>query len=118
MEIFKSFASKYEISTLGNIKSFKGKKPRILKPSPDNLTGRVLAKMFGVGAMTISRIQRGERYKNAGGITRKSKKERLSEDVRNEIKRLYRKGVVGCGSHTLAKKFACSHSTISNIINE
>lgn len=215
MEIFKSFAPKYEVSTIGNIKSFNGKAPRILKPSPnkngylrvciyigdkkkncfvhrlvaqafipnpdnkpevnhkngiktdnrvenlewvttsenvqhafdtglkvtaqgeeacnakftneqvayirdnpDNLTGRALAKMFGAGAMTISRIQRGKRYKNAGGTTRKNKKGRLPEDVRDEIKRLYRKGVVGCGSRTLAKKFACSHSTISRIINE
>ena len=41
-----------------------------VRNNPDGLTGKALAARFGVGAMTISRIQRGKRYRNTGGKIR------------------------------------------------
>lgn len=43
---------------------------RYIRNNPDNLTGRTLAKMFSVCPMTISNIQLGKKYRNAGGTIR------------------------------------------------
>ena len=197
MEIFKTVAPKYEVSTLGNVKSYWGKTPRILKPTldkkdylrvglmidgkpktrrvhrlvatafipnpngksevnhingiktdnrvenpewctpaennihavdtglnlsakltnadvvyvrenPDRLNQYQLAKKFGVVQQTISDIQRGKTFKFIGGKIRG--KRRIPDDVRNEIRRLYKRGVRGCGCEALAEKFGVENN--------
>lgn len=44
---------------------------RYVRDNPNNLQGKELAKLFGVCPMTISNIQLGKKYRNAGGTIRK-----------------------------------------------
>lgn len=87
-----------------------------IRDNPDNLTGKTLAAKFGVDAMTISEIQRGKRYKNAGGDVRKPKRPRIPDEVRNEIRRLYVRSSREFGATALAEKFGVDHSTVLNIV--
>jgi len=43
---------------------------------------------------------------------------RLPDDIRNQIRTEYQKGVKGCGSYALAKKYGVSQPTILNIFHE
>lgn len=89
-----------------------------IRDNPDNLTGKTLAAKFGVDAMTISEIQRGKRYKNAGGKIRESKFKHniTSDELREEIRRLYVKGSREFGSRALAKRFGVDHKTVLNCV--
>lgn len=93
---------------------------RFIRENPNGLSQYRLAEMFAVAHTTISEIQRGETYKNAGGKIRTQRKcaPRISDDVREEIRRLYVRGSAEFGRVALAKRFNCSKSTISRIINE
>lgn len=89
-----------------------------IRDNPDSLTCTRLAKMFGVNVVTVSDIQRGKKYSNAGGTIRERQKSRVSDDVRNEIRQLYKRGSRDFGSVALAKQFGVTPTTIRNIINE
>ena len=93
-----------------------------IRENPDGLTINQLAEKFGVHFATISDIQLGRRYKNTGGKIRKPKKpgesQRLPEELRKQIRAEYKAGVVGCGSHALAKKYGVNKTTILNIVHE
>ena len=91
---------------------------RYIRENPDNLTGIELAKKLDVPPTTISAIQLGLSYKNAGGPIRKSKVQRTPDHIREEICRLYKRGVAGCGYQALAKKFGLSLATITDIVRK
>ena len=97
------------------------KQARYVRDNPAGLTGRALAKMFGVNPNTISLIQLGKTYCNVGGIARESEKHpnrKLSDIVRTEIRRLYVRNSKDFGSTALAEKFGVSSATILNIVKE
>lgn len=94
---------------------------RYIRENPDGLTQRELAGKFGVNQVTISRVQLGKAYRNAGGHIRKNKLPsslRVPDDVREQICREYIPNICGHGSYALAKKFGVSQSTILSIIHE
>lgn len=90
-----------------------------IRENPDDLTGRELAKKFGVGTTTISCIQRGEKYCYVGGEYRAEHGLRkLPEKVRKQIRAEYIYGSKEFGSTALAKKYGVSKKTILLIIRE
>ena len=89
-----------------------------IRENPDGLTCTQLAKNFSVNAVTISDIQRGKKYHNIGGTLRENQKPRVSADVRDKIRRLYKRNSREFGSVALAKQFGVTPTTIRNIINE
>ena len=91
---------------------------RYIRDNPDNLTGVQLAKMFGVSTAVISDIQLGKGYSVAGGTARGSKIRRVPDEIREEIRRLYKKGVPGSGLQALARKFGISVERVSTIVRE
>lgn len=88
-----------------------------IRNNPDGLNTIELSKNFGVTAATISDVQLGKKYKDAGGKIRKSKIQRLTDEQRNEIKRLYIKGSREFGTGALGRKFGVDQSAIWRIIN-
>ena len=89
-----------------------------IRNNPDNLAIGDLAKKFNVNKTTISFIQIGKSYKNAGGESREKIDTRIPNSVRKEIRKLYKKGVRGCGCKCLARKFGCDSKTILKIVKE
>lgn len=91
-----------------------------IRDNPDGLTGKKLARMFGVHQMTISDVQCGKHYKRAGGQIRKVKPQvsRVPDNIRDEIKRLYVFGSQEFGTRALARKFNLGATTILNIVRE
>ena len=87
-----------------------------IRNNPDSLNQYELAKKFGVDRRTISKIQLGQKYKNAGGSTRKPQKQPVPEEIKKQIRAEYKAGVVGCGSYALAKKYGVDPSTIRRIV--
>ncbi|MBR0260777.1 MAG: NUMOD4 motif-containing HNH endonuclease [Selenomonadaceae bacterium] len=91
---------------------------KYIRDNPEGLTGVELAKKFGVSPKIISNIQQGKTYQEAGGKIREKISLRTPDHIREEIRRLYKKGVQGCGMRTLAKKFGLTTSTVLSIIRE
>ena len=89
-----------------------------IRNNPDGLTGVQLAEKFGVSEGTISDIQMGRKYKAAGGVIRKPQKQRLSDEVRAQIRAKHKKGVKGCGCGALGKEFGVDSKTIWKVVNE
>lgn len=89
-----------------------------IRQNPNNLTGRQLAKKFGVDARTISNLQLGKTYGNVGGKIREAKIQRVPDDVREKIRAEYKRGVRGYSQPALAKKYGVDSSTICRIIHE
>ncbi len=89
-----------------------------IRNNPDEMTQAQLAKKFNVSRTTICNIQRGERRKSAGGVARDKIEVRLPNNVRDEIRRLYKRSIRGCGAFSLAKKFGVSKTTIQRILRE
>ena len=87
-----------------------------IRDNPDHLTQQQLAEMFGVGETTISDIQLGKTYQNAGGIIRQSKFKRVPDEIRNQIKADWATGNYSYAA--LGKKFGYCAQTIWNIIHE
>ena len=106
-----------EQSTLAKLTN---EQARYIRTNPDGLNQYELAEMFSVCQMTINHIQLGKKYKTAGGSVRKAKpkKPRISDDLRQQIRAEYQKGVRGHGSIALAKKFGVSDTTILCIVHE
>lgn len=92
---------------------------RYIRENPDNLTGKTLALKLGVCEGTISSVQTGQRRFFDEGSTRKSKTPpSLPIEIQAQIRAEYRKGIRGCGTPALAKKFGVSHTTIQRIVTE
>lgn len=95
-----------------------GEQVEYIRENPDNLSMPVLAKMFGVSHTTVWKAFRGKTYKNASGNFRVFKARRVPDEIRQEIRDLYKSKQRGFGSYALAKKFGVSPTTIRTIINE
>lgn len=93
---------------------------RIIRENPNNLSIAQLAEEFNVSCNFIGAVQRGKTYRHAGGSFRGNLQSslRLTDDIRNEIRRLYVKRSPEFGCVALGKKFNCHPSTISNIVRE
>lgn len=89
-----------------------------IRENPDGLNTVELADKFGIDQTTISDIQLGKKYKNAGGTIRGKIDTRIPDEIREQIRADYQKGVRGYGCHTLAKKYGVNHQTIWSIIHE
>ncbi len=92
-----------------------------IRENPDGLTGVELAKKFGVMPAIIYNIQIGRSYKTAGGNIREKRAHppnRIPDEIRAEIRRLYVKGSSAFAVEALAKKFGLVKSTIYRIIRE
>lgn len=87
-----------------------------IRNNPEGLKQEELAAKFGMKQSQISEIQTGRRWTQAGGDVREPKNKRIADCIREEIKRRYKKGVVGCGSKALAREFGYPLSTIRYII--
>lgn len=77
-----------------------------------------LARKFGVSKEVIQRVVLGIRYRNAGGKTHAKFDRRIPDSVREEIRRLYKPHVRGCGSTALARQFGLGRTTVKRIIKE
>lgn len=91
-----------------------------IRKNIDELTMTELANMFNVTVQTISYIQRGMCYKNAGGTIRTKQNFgeycRVPDETRIKIRAEW-----STGNYTytaLAKKYAVDRSTVRNIVNE
>lgn len=78
---------------------------------------KALARKFNVCAETIKSIVHGKTFICACGTIHPSRT-RIPNNIRDEIRQLYKKGVTGCGLPSLAKKFGISTRTVKNIILE
>lgn len=89
-----------------------------IRENPDELNCRELAKVFEVCPATIGDIQLGRKYKFVKGTVRGSiAPPCVTDDVKQEICRLYVKGSRTFGSNALAKKFGISSNVIIKIVN-
>ena len=80
-----------------------------------------LAKKFGVASGLISLLQRGKIWRTIGGKIRTEKlppPDKISDEVREQIRRLYVSGSRKFGSCGLAKRFGCNPDTILRIVHE
>lgn len=92
---------------------------RYIRNNPDDLNVMELAKMFSVAFQTINDVQLGKIWKQAGGVIRKARKVTyLPAEVQEQVRAEYKKGVVGYGSYSLAKKYGVSQATILRIVHE
>ena len=87
-----------------------------IRDNPDNLTQEQLATKFGVDNTTISEIQLGKSYANAGGTIRESKRQRISDEIREQIRVDWATGTFSYAA--LGKKFGYCAQTIWNIVHE
>ena len=87
-----------------------------IRNNPDNLTQDELAEMFGMKQATISEIQTGKSYTDAGGSIRKSKCPRVADEIRDKIRADWATGNFTYAA--LARKYGVDRKTIWNIINE
>ena len=77
-----------------------------------------MARNLGVKRDVVKAALHGETYKNAGGKIHGGYVNRIPDEIRNEIRRLYVRGSREFGSTALAKRFGCSQTVVSNIIRE
>lgn len=87
-----------------------------IRDNPDNLTQEQLATKFGVDNTTISEIQLGKSYANAGGTIRESKFKRVPDEIREQIRVDWATGTFSYAA--LGKKFGYCAQTIWNIVHE
>lgn len=91
---------------------------RYVRNNPQRLNTVELGKMFGVDPQTISDIQLGRTYRNAGGVIRNKIDTRIPDDVRDQIRAEYVFGSREFSSRALARKYNVSQRTIRNIVRE
>lgn len=89
-----------------------------IRENPENLTQQQLADKFGIPFQRVSKIQLGKIYRTAGGIIHERKLQRIADDVREEIRRLYVFGSREFGTTALGKKFGVDSKTIWYIVNK
>ena len=93
---------------------------KYIRENPDNLSGKEPAVMFGVDPVTISYIQTGKTYADAGGTVRRPQKHgeynRIPDEERAQIKADWATGKYSF--RALGRKFGHSYFTISKIIRE
>lgn len=90
----------------------------VFVPRDTNFSAAALSRKFGVSKEVIARVVHGERYKNASGKIHGNYNDRVPASVCAEIRRLYKKGVRGCGSVVLARKFGLSKKVVLRILHE
>lgn len=90
----------------------------VYKPYDKEFGAAALARKFGVTRDIVKCAVHGKTYKRVIGEMHKSRQQRVPDEIRNEIRRLYKKGVRGCGAPALANKFGIGHTTVSVIVNE
>ena len=92
-----------------------------IRENPDGLTQEKLAEMFGVSRRTIADIQRGGKYRNAGGTIRETQKpgdyHKVSVEKREKILADYQRGVKGHGYSAVGKRFGVDVKTVWRIVN-
>lgn len=88
----------------------------VYKARDPQFNAKALASVLDVSADVVRWAIRGKTYKNVGGKIHG--KYGVPPEIRDEIRRTYKKGVRGLGSPALAKKYGCSQSTILYIVNE
>ena len=86
-----------------------------VRANPDGLTQQQLAAKFGVHFKTISKIQRGKIYRNAGGSIRP--KFGVPEEIKKQIRSEYVFGSKEFGCRALAKKYGVGQMTVFRIVN-
>lgn len=93
---------------------------RYVRENPDDLTRKELAEKFCVAQPTISLIQLGKIYKDAGGKIREKKQggvPRTPDDKRAQILAAYQPGVKGHSYRAVAKRFGVDAKTVWRIVN-
>ena len=85
-----------------------------IRANPDALIGKEIARKYGIGETTVSAIQLGRTYRNAGGAIRKTKRQRVPDEMRRAIRAEYQRG--GVTTRALAAKYDIGKTTIWNIV--
>ena len=97
---------------------FTAEQIRFIRDGCKQLTQKQVAAMFNVNPATINEIRLGKTYRNAGGTIRPPESRRIADDIRDQIRAEYKKGVRGHGYSSLAKKFGFGYFTIWLIVHE
>lgn len=87
-----------------------------IRGNPDNLSRKGLAEKFDVCEGTISEIQLGQKWQNAGGTIRQSKAKRIPQELKKKIRADY-----ATGNYTyvqLAEKYGLHKEAIGRIVRE
>ena len=89
-----------------------------IRGNPDNLSQQQLAEMFGMDRSSISAIQLGKTWNNAGGTIRqaKPKNPRVPDEIRAKIRADWATGLYTKAA--LARKYGVGETTIRRIIRE
>ena len=89
-----------------------------IRGNPDNLSQQQLAEMFGMDRSSISAIQLGKTWNNAGGTNRqaKPKNPRVPDEIRAKIRADWATGLYTKAA--LARKYGVGETTIRRIIRE
>lgn len=92
----------------------------VYKPFDKEFGAAALARKLDISQSAVKYIVHGKHYKTATGtpIVSRTPAQPIPENVRAEIRQLYRKNVVGCGALALARKFNCSVKSIQRIVRE
>ena len=77
-----------------------------------------LAKKLNVDQTTIKNAVRGISYKQVSGQIHQKFSRKISENIRQEIRRLFIKGSLEFGARALSRKFGISKSTVLAIIKD
>lgn len=96
---------------------FTSEQVEYIRENPEDLTLEQLAERLGSSPTAVSYVQLGKTYKSTGGKIRRLKFQRISDALREEIRRLYVRGSSEFGTYGLAKKFGVAQVTIRRIIN-
>ena len=89
-----------------------------IRENPDKLSLDALAYNFAVTKTAVSLIQRGKTYKHIDGARKKIPcgRKPISKELANQIRIEYQKGVAGCGTLALVKKYHISLNTLYKIL--
>ena len=92
----------------------------VYRPFDKEFGAAALARKLGISQSAVKYIIHGHHYKTAGGDIVASRKRivRVPDDIRAEIKALYKKNVAGFGTSALAKKFGLNQKTVWRIVHE